>query len=213
MFESHFGLSGPPFQLSPDPGFYFESRGHARAMAYLKFGVAQREGFIVVTGEIGAGKTTLLNRILTEDHGKRYAVIVDEFGNNKAFKKNVELEYQRNGERYQFLKWGQGAFDNFSVVPPGTGICHQVNLEYLARGLCEKDGVCFFDSLVGTGNTRIATNLPAAPGKSTPTASPAASRPSRSRSATRPPRSSSTKAPSGTAASPPSWRPSRRRRR
>ena len=64
-----------------------------------------------------------------------HSVMVDEFGNPKAFGKNVELEYQRNGERYEFLKWGAHAFDNFKVVPPGTGICHQVNLEYIARGV------------------------------------------------------------------------------
>ena len=59
--------------------------------------------------------------------------MVDYFAGPGAFKKNVELEYQRNGERYAFLRWGQTAFDNFRVVPPGTGICHQVNLEYLAQ--------------------------------------------------------------------------------
>ncbi len=64
MFETHFGLSGPPFQLSPDPAFYFDSRGHANALAYLKFGVYQSEGFIVVTGEVGAGKTTLVRALL-----------------------------------------------------------------------------------------------------------------------------------------------------
>ncbi|MEO7654951.1 MAG: aconitase family protein, partial [Sphingomicrobium sp.] len=62
-----------------------------------------------------------------------HSVMVDEFGTPKAFERNVELEYQRNGERYEFLKWGASAFDNFSVVPPGTGICHQVNLEHIAQ--------------------------------------------------------------------------------
>src|SRR5881397_3184070 len=62
-----------------------------------------------------------------------HSVMVDEFGTPRAFEKNVELEYARNGERYEFLKWGSQAFDNFQVVPPGTGICHQVNLEYIAR--------------------------------------------------------------------------------
>ncbi|MEO8298008.1 MAG: XrtA/PEP-CTERM system-associated ATPase [Burkholderiales bacterium] len=66
MYESHFGLSGPPFQLNPDPAFYFNSRGHGHALAYLRYGVAQGEGFIVVTGEIGAGKTTLLRALLDE---------------------------------------------------------------------------------------------------------------------------------------------------
>jgi aconitate hydratase len=64
-----------------------------------------------------------------------HSVMVDEFGTPKAFEQNVALEYQRNIERYQFLKWGAVAFDNFQVVPPGTGICHQVNLEYIARGI------------------------------------------------------------------------------
>lgn len=64
MFESHFGFSAPPFQLSPDPSFYFESRGHGQALSYLKYGVYQREGFIVVTGEIGSGKTTLVKALL-----------------------------------------------------------------------------------------------------------------------------------------------------
>src|SRR3954449_3127723 len=64
-----------------------------------------------------------------------HSVMVDEFGTPKAFEANVALEYQRNMERYQFLKWGQRAFNNFEVVPPGTGICHQVNLEYIARGV------------------------------------------------------------------------------
>ncbi len=64
-----------------------------------------------------------------------HSVMVDEFGTPKAFEANVALEYERNMERYQFLKWGASAFDNFQVVPPGTGICHQVNLEYIARGI------------------------------------------------------------------------------
>src|ERR1700712_1521592 len=64
MFESHFGLHTAPFQMSPDPSFFFESRGHSQAVAYLKFGVHQQEGFIVVTGEIGAGKTTIVRTLL-----------------------------------------------------------------------------------------------------------------------------------------------------
>jgi len=64
MFESYFGFSGPPFQVSPDPSFYFESQGHGRALSYLKYGIHQREGFIVVTGEIGSGKTTLVGTLL-----------------------------------------------------------------------------------------------------------------------------------------------------
>jgi len=83
-----------------------------------------------------------------------HSVMVDRYASSSAFHDNVELEMQRNGERYAFLRWGQHAFDNFSVVPPGTGICHQVNLEYLARTVWtkEEDGVtlAFPDTLVGT---------------------------------------------------------------
>ena len=69
-----------------------------------------------------------------------HSVMVDNFGGPDSFKKNVELEFHRNGERYAFLRWGQGAFDNFRVVPPGTGICHQVNLEYLAQVVWTESG-------------------------------------------------------------------------
>ena len=84
-----------------------------------------------------------------------HSVMVDEFGTPTAFEENVALEYQRNMERYEFLKWGAGAFDNFKVVPPGTGICHQVNLEYLGQGVwssADADGetVAYPDTLVGT---------------------------------------------------------------
>ncbi|NWF10624.1 aconitate hydratase AcnA [Pseudomonas salomonii] len=83
-----------------------------------------------------------------------HSVMVDKFGNADAFEQNVDIEMQRNGERYAFLRWGQNAFDNFSVVPPGTGICHQVNLEYLGRTVWTKDEdgrtYAFPDTLVGT---------------------------------------------------------------
>src|SRR6476469_244314 len=84
-----------------------------------------------------------------------HSVMVDEFGNPQAFGRNVELEYQRNGERYEFLKWGSKAFDNFQVVPPGTGICHQVNLEHIAQCVwtgADQSGetVAYPDTLVGT---------------------------------------------------------------
>ncbi|MDG1491883.1 MAG: aconitate hydratase AcnA [Planctomycetota bacterium] len=80
-----------------------------------------------------------------------HSVQVDAFGSPGALGKNLEREYERNGERYAFLKWGQGAFDNFAVVPPGMGICHQVNLEYLARVVMAGDsGYAFPDTLVGT---------------------------------------------------------------
>lgn len=83
-----------------------------------------------------------------------HSVMVDRFGSDQAFEQNVEIEMQRNGERYEFLRWGQQAFDNFSVVPPGTGICHQVNLEYLGQVVWtrEENGetVAYPDTLVGT---------------------------------------------------------------
>lgn len=91
-----------------------------------------------------------------------HSVMVDYFGGPDAFKKNVDREYERNGERYKFLKWGQGAFDNFRVVPPGTGICHQVNLEYLAQTVwtAEYKGEAFAypDTLVGTDSHTTMVN-------------------------------------------------------
>ncbi|MGH9208010.1 MAG: aconitase family protein, partial [Acidimicrobiales bacterium] len=79
-----------------------------------------------------------------------HSVIVDRAGTRDAFATNADLEFQRNQERYQLLRWGQGAFDRFTVVPPDTGICHQVNLEHLARVVFAEDGVAYPDTLVGT---------------------------------------------------------------
>ena len=79
-----------------------------------------------------------------------HSLQVDAFGTSKAFDQNVALEFKRNKERYEFLKWGQNTFRNFRVVPPATGIIHQVNLEYLAAGVLRKDNVLYPDSLVGT---------------------------------------------------------------
>lgn len=91
-----------------------------------------------------------------------HSVIVDEAGSASAFKKNVDLEFQRNGERYEFLKWAQKSFNNFSVVPPGTGICHQVNLEYLARVVFKEAGQgeewLYPDTLVGTDSHTVMVN-------------------------------------------------------
>ncbi|HLV40368.1 aconitate hydratase AcnA [Xanthomarina sp.] len=79
-----------------------------------------------------------------------HSVQVDYFGTNYSYDRNIEEEYKRNQERYQFLKWAQQSFDNFSVVPPGMGICHQINLEYLSKGVIERNGELFPDTLVGT---------------------------------------------------------------
>src|SRR6186997_2515904 len=80
-----------------------------------------------------------------------HSIQVDVFAERLAFQRNAELEFERNRERYAFLRWGQSAFDNFSVVPPNTGICHQVNLEYLARVVFADDsGLAYPDTVVGT---------------------------------------------------------------
>ncbi|MEM9574609.1 MAG: aconitate hydratase AcnA, partial [Pseudomonadota bacterium] len=100
------------------------------------------------------GDAQKINPLVPVDLVIDHSVIVDEFGNPNAFARNVELEYGRNGERYRFLKWGQSAFDNFRVVPPGTGICHQVNLEYLGQCVWTKedsgDLIAYPDTCVGT---------------------------------------------------------------
>ncbi|MEU6244560.1 aconitate hydratase AcnA [Streptomyces sp. NPDC047024] len=87
-----------------------------------------------------------------------HSVIADKFGTNDAFKQNVDLEYGRNKERYQFLRWGQTAFDDFKVVPPGTGIVHQVNIEHLARVVMVRDGKAYPDTLVGTDSHTTMVN-------------------------------------------------------
>jgi aconitate hydratase len=87
-----------------------------------------------------------------------HSVQVDVFGTHTAFARNVELEFERNRERYAFLRWGQKAFRDFKVVPPGTGIVHQVNLEFLARVIEERDGVAFPDTLVGTDSHTTMVN-------------------------------------------------------
>jgi aconitate hydratase len=87
-----------------------------------------------------------------------HSVITDVFGRADALERNIEFEYQRNGERYQFLRWGQTAFDEFKVVPPGTGIIHQVNIEYLARVVMERDGVAYPDTCVGTDSHTTMVN-------------------------------------------------------
>ncbi|MFT4014398.1 MAG: aconitate hydratase AcnA [Paracoccus sp. (in: a-proteobacteria)] len=119
---------------------------------------AMRDGIKALGGD--AQRINPLNPVdLVIDH----SVMVDEFGTPRAFQRNVELEYQRNMERYTFLKWGQKAFNNFRVVPPGTGICHQVNLEYLAQTVWtdqDQNGVtvAYPDTLVGTDSHTTMVN-------------------------------------------------------
>ncbi len=119
---------------------------------------AMRDGIVGLGGD--AEKINPLNPVdLVIDH----SVMIDEFGNPRAFQMNVDREYERNMERYQFLKWGQGAFNNFRVVPPGTGICHQVNLEYLSQTVwtdTDQNGqdVAYPDTLVGTDSHTTMVN-------------------------------------------------------
>ncbi|WP_423211237.1 aconitate hydratase AcnA [Paracoccus yeei] len=119
---------------------------------------AMRDGIKSLGGD--PQKINPLNPVdLVIDH----SVMVDEFGTPRAFQRNVDLEYERNMERYTFLKWGQNAFNNFRVVPPGTGICHQVNLEYLAQTVwTDKDQngneVAYPDTLVGTDSHTTMVN-------------------------------------------------------
>ncbi|MEO9630383.1 MAG: aconitate hydratase AcnA [Sulfitobacter sp.] len=119
---------------------------------------AMRDGLVALGGD--ADKINPLNPVdLVIDH----SVMIDEFGNPRAFQMNVDREYERNIERYTFLKWGQKAFNNFRVVPPGTGICHQVNLEYLSQTVwTDKDQngeeVAYPDTLVGTDSHTTMVN-------------------------------------------------------
>ena len=119
---------------------------------------AMRDGLMALGGD--PEKINPLNPVdLVIDH----SVMIDEFGNPRAFKMNVDREYERNLERYTFLKWGQKAFNNFRVVPPGTGICHQVNLEYLAQTVwkdVDQNGVeiAYPDTLVGTDSHTTMVN-------------------------------------------------------
>ncbi|MDJ0949270.1 MAG: aconitate hydratase AcnA [Alphaproteobacteria bacterium] len=108
------------------------------------------------------GDPEKINPLVPVDLVIDHSVMVDAFGGPDAFQKNVEMEFQRNRERYEFLRWGQGAFNNFRVVPPGTGICHQVNLEHLAQTVwtSEQDGrtIAYPDTLVGTDSHTTMVN-------------------------------------------------------
>jgi aconitate hydratase len=108
------------------------------------------------------GDPSKINPLVPVDLVIDHSVMIDYFGTANAFEKNVELEYERNAERYEFLRWGAGAFNNFRVVPPGTGICHQVNLEYLAQSVWTKIGgkleQAFPDTCVGTDSHTTMVN-------------------------------------------------------
>ncbi|HXH96036.1 MAG TPA: aconitate hydratase AcnA [Gaiellaceae bacterium] len=104
------------------------------------------------------GDPEAINPLIPAELVIDHSVQVDEFASRLAIERNVELEFERNRERYAFLRWGQSAFDNFAVVPPNTGICHQVNLEYLARVVESRDGLAFPDTLVGTDSHTTMVN-------------------------------------------------------
>jgi aconitate hydratase len=104
------------------------------------------------------GDPTKVNPLAPAELVIDHSVIADLFGREDAFARNVELEYGRNKERYQFLRWGQTAFNEFKVVPPGTGIVHQVNIEYLARTVMERNGQAYPDTLVGTDSHTTMVN-------------------------------------------------------
>ena len=99
-----------------------------------------------------------INPLSTVDLVIDHSVMVDAYASKDSFKQNVEKEFLRNGERYSFLKWGQQAFNNFRVVPPGTGICHQVNLEYLSKVVWSSDNFAYPDTLVGTDSHTTMVN-------------------------------------------------------
>ncbi|MGI8985587.1 MAG: aconitate hydratase [Nocardioidaceae bacterium] len=105
------------------------------------------------------GDPTRINPLAPAEMVIDHSVIADVFGTANAFQRNMEIEYERNGERYQFLRWGQGAFDDFTVVPPGTGIVHQVNIEHLARVVFTRDsGEAERDSVVAYPDTCVGTD-------------------------------------------------------
>jgi aconitate hydratase len=122
---------------------------------------AMRDGMKLLKGD-----AQKINPLVPVDLVIDHSVVVDYFGNKQAFAQNVKREYEQNEERYKFLKWGQGAFQNFRVVPPGTGICHQVNLEYLAQTVWTRDEkvkgkkttIAYPDTLVGTDSHTTMVN-------------------------------------------------------
>ena len=118
---------------------------------------AMREAMVKIGGDVQK-----INPLCPVDLVIDHSVMIDNFGTPDAFKQNVDLEFSRNQERYEFLRWGQGAFSNFRVVPPGMGICHQVNLEYLAKTVwtTEEDGktIAYPDTLVGTDSHTTMVN-------------------------------------------------------
>ena len=133
--------TGDAISFSPSRVFLHDTNG----IPVLVDLAAMREAVARIGGD-PARVNPVIPAELTVDH----SVVTDVFGRPDAMQINVEREYERNDERYRFLKWGQEQFDQLSVVPPGTGIMHQINLEYLASVVVRRDGRAFPDTLVGT---------------------------------------------------------------
>src|ERR1700734_3337523 len=110
------------------------------------------------------GDATKINPLCPAELVIDHSVVADVYGSPDAFSRNVEIEFERNHERFQFLRWGQDAFSQFKVVPPGTGIVHQVNIEYLARVVMNLGGVAYPDTCVGTDSHTTMQNGLGAPG-------------------------------------------------
>jgi aconitate hydratase len=150
-------LAGWNSQLEPDTEIQFTP---ARVLMQDFTGVpcvvdlaAMREAMVALGGD-----PERINPLSPAELVIDHSVIADVFGREDAFVRNAELEFERNAERYQFLRWGQRAFADFKVVPPDTGICHQVNLEYLSRVIFDREGVAYPDTLVGTDSHTTMVN-------------------------------------------------------
>ena len=147
LISSHFLINWKPKGVDKDIPFK-----PARVLMQDFTGVPAVVDIAALRAEVARkGKDpNTINPLVPVDLVIDHSVQVDYFGTEYSYQRNMEEEYKRNIERYQFLKWAQQSFDNFSVVPPGMGICHQINLEYFSKGVIERDGMLFPDTLVGT---------------------------------------------------------------
>ncbi|WP_329544394.1 aconitate hydratase AcnA [Streptomyces sp. NBC_01356] len=143
------GAAGTPVDLYASRVFLHDTNGVPTVVDLA----AMRDAMAALGGDPG-----LVNPVIAAELVVDHSVIADVFGRSDALTRNVELEYARNGERYRFLKWGQQSLRNFAVVPPGTGIMHQVNVEHLARVVMVEDGLAFPDVCLGTDSHTTMVN-------------------------------------------------------
>ncbi|MDT0567701.1 aconitate hydratase AcnA [Streptomyces sp. DSM 3412] len=143
------GASGAPIDLYASRVFLHDTNGVPTIVDLA----AMRDAMAALGGDPG-----LVNPVIASELVIDHSVIADAFGRPDALTRNVELEYARNGERYRFLRWGQRSLENFAVVPPGTGIMHQVNVEHLARVVMVEDGLAFPDVCLGTDSHTTMVN-------------------------------------------------------